>query len=202
MKSDGSEPRRLASGGWPSWSQDSTCVYYHSRVGSALCSISILGLGAKPKKVMACTNLFPSVSPDNQRVAFQEGSSMKVIDIASQALIAEWPAPYSAAGGPPWSPTGDELCMGGQGLWVYRFDQTEPIRMLGGPIMGVGSWAPDGTKLVFHLIRPYYEIWVADLDPSVPTIEALDPDRTLEEHLAEKLKDSDKGEEVICIDRK
>jgi hypothetical protein len=202
MKSDGREPRRMAVGGWPSWSQDSTCVYYHSRLDKALCSISILGLGAKPKKVMACTNHFPSVSPDNQRVAYQEGSCMKVIDIASQALIAEWPAPYSAAGGPPWSPTGDELCMGGQGLWIYRFDQAEPIRMLDGPIMGVGSWAPDGTKLVFHLVRPYYEIWVADLDPSVPTIEALDSGRVLKEHSAEKLVEGDWREGMNFTDRR
>jgi serine/threonine protein kinase/Tol biopolymer transport system component len=187
MNADGTEPRRLARGGWPSWSQDSTCVYYQSRVDKMLYSISIVARDAEPKRIMACSNAYPSVSPDNQRVAYLESTSLIVKDLASQALIAKWPVPPTTWGGPAWSPTGNELYMGTggvenkMGLWIYHLDRSEPVKTLEGQIT-VGSWAPDATKLVFSLGPPYFEIWSADLDPNVSTVEALGPGQTLNEH--------------------
>jgi Tol biopolymer transport system component len=53
MKADGTQPRRLVRGGWPSWSQDSRCVYYQSRVDNALCSIPIEDRDATPDRIAA-----------------------------------------------------------------------------------------------------------------------------------------------------
>jgi serine/threonine protein kinase/Tol biopolymer transport system component len=192
MKADGTEPRRLARGGWPSWSQDSTCVYYQSRVDKVLYSISIVEPDAGPKRIMVCSNGFPSVSPDGRRVAYLEGTSLVVKDLASQALITRWPVPPTTWGGPAWSLTGTELYMGTgsaankMGLWIYQLDRSEPVKTLDGPIV-VSSWSPDGKKLIFTLGPPYFEIWSADLDPEVPAIEALGPARTLREHYQEML---------------
>jgi len=194
MRSDGTEPRRLARGGWPSWSQDSTTIYYHSRVDNTLYSISIEGRDAEPKRIMACSNSYPSVSPDNQRVAYLENASLKVKDLASQSLVAEWPAPLAMWGGPAWCPTGGELCLGGTnradvkiGLWIYRFDGSEPAMVLTGQTV-MASWSSDQTKVLFTLGPPYFEIWAADLDPNIPTIEALGPGRTLQEHYQQMLR--------------
>jgi len=191
MKADGTQPRHLARGGWPSWSQDSTCIYYQSRVDNTLCSISIEGQNAESKRITTCSDFFPSISPDNQRVAVLEGSSLKVRDLASQAVVAEWPVPFDTWGGPAWSPTGNELCLGAAssvgdrtGLWIYHLDGNEPVKVLDSQIMA-GSWAPDGTKLVFALGLPYFEMWTADLDLNIPTVEALGPGQTPEEHLHE-----------------
>jgi serine/threonine protein kinase/Tol biopolymer transport system component len=190
MESDGTEPRRLARGVWPSWGRDSTCVYYRSRLDSTLYSISIKGEEAEPKRIMACPGYNPSVSPDNQYVAYMEGTSLKVKDLSSQTLVAEWPLPVPSDGwgASAWSPAGNELCLGGSGglenrtgLWLYRLDHSEPAKTLGGPIT-VGSWAPDGTKLVFELGEPHFEIWTTDLAPDVSTIEALGPAQTVEQH--------------------
>jgi len=193
MKADGTEPRRLARGSWPSWSRDSAQVYYHSRQEKMLCSISIAGSEVEPKRIMACSNAFafPSVSPDNQRIAYREEGTLKVNDLVSQALLAQWREPFGTSGGPAWSPTGKELCLGATdsvgdatGLWIYSLDSDEPAKVLGGRI-AAASWAPDGTKLLFHLGVPYLDIWIADLDPNVSTIESLDPARTLGEHFRE-----------------
>jgi Tol biopolymer transport system component len=191
MNADGTAPRRLARGGWPSWSQDSTSIYYQSRVDNTLCSIYITGRDAEPKRIMPCANAYPSVSPDNQRVAYLDNASLKVKDIASQALVAEGPVPFATWGGAAWSPTGRELCLAGRndsddrtGLWLYGYNGGEPARTLGGQIT-VASWAADGTKLVFCLGPPYYEVWVADLDPNVATIKVLGPGQTPDEHLQE-----------------
>ena len=194
MNADGIEPRRLARGGWPSWGKDSTHVYYHSRLDRMLYAISIVGPDVEPKRIMACSNFFPSVSPDNQRVAYVEGTSLTVRDLASQALVAEWRVPFGTWGGPAWSPASNELCLGAgssvgdrTGLWIYRADSNEPAKVLGSQIMAA-SWAPDGTKLVFGLRPPYFELWAASLDPAISTMEALGPGQTLDEHWRQMLR--------------
>ncbi len=194
MNADGAEPRRLALGGWPSWSKDSTFVYYHSRVDQTLCSISLVGRDVEAKRIMSCPSYRPSVSPDNQRVAYVEDAFLKVRDLASQALVAQWRVPFDTWGGPAWSPTGEELCLGAggsvgdrTGLWIYPLDSNEPVKVLDSQIMAA-SWASGGTKLVFGLRPPYFEIWAADLDPDVSTIEALGPGQTLDEHWQDMLR--------------
>ncbi|RPJ50479.1 MAG: hypothetical protein EHJ95_06995, partial [Methanobacteriota archaeon] len=187
MKSDGTEPRRLARGGWPSWKKDSIHIYFHSRLERALCAVAIEGRDTDPKRIMPCSNTFPSVSPDGRRVAYLQDQSLKVLDLATQTSIAQWRVPSSAWGGPAWSPAGDELCLGGAGggdnrtgLWIYRFDGKEPAKVLDGQITAA-SWAPDGTKLVFWL-GAHFDMWAADLNLGVSAIESLGPGRTLEEH--------------------
>ncbi len=168
MKSDGTEPRRLARGGWPSWSQDATRVYYHSRADNTLCSISIEGQDAQPKRLTACSDPCPSVSPDGQWVAYSypASQSLKVKELTFQALVAEWPVPFPTSGvGPSWSPTGRELCLPGRGtgLWIYRFDSSEPMRILRGYVKAA-SWAANRTKFVFCLGQPYFDSWSTDFE--------------------------------------
>jgi Tol biopolymer transport system component len=194
MKADGTEPRRLALGGWPSWGRDSTCLYYKSRVDNALYSISTMGTEAEAKRIVASLDRFPSPSPDGRYLAYVDGASLKVEDLASRTLVAAWPTHCGAwCEGPAWSPRGDELCMGGggvlengAGLWVYRLDRSEPVKTLDGWI-AAGSWSPDGAKLVFELDLPPDEIWAADLGPEVSVLESLGPGQTPNGHYRERV---------------
>jgi serine/threonine protein kinase/Tol biopolymer transport system component/tetratricopeptide (TPR) repeat protein len=190
MKADGNEPRYLARGGWPSWGKDSTCVYYHSHEENRLCSISVGDRDAQPRQIMACQGS-PTVSPDGKHAAYVEGASLKVKDLASQRVIAEWPTPAGAWGAPAWSKSGDEVSLGTlagagnrTGLWIYCFGEKEPVRVLAGPIW-VSSWSPQGRQLVFNLGPPYYGIWTVDLEPNASTTAAREPGQTLEEYLWE-----------------
>jgi Tol biopolymer transport system component len=70
------------------------------------------------------------------------------------------------------------------GLWIYDLEKGEAVKVLSGQIT-TASWAPDGTKLSFSLGPPFFEIWVASLDPNMSTIEALGPGGTTEDHYQE-----------------
>lgn len=85
-------------------------------------------------------------------MAYLENESLKVKDLPSQAVVAEWHVPFSTWGGPAWSPTGKELCLSANstvgdrtGLWIYPLDSNEPVKVLTSQIMAA-SWAPDGTR--------------------------------------------------------
>jgi len=188
MNSDGTEPRRLARGSWPSWGRDSEHIYYLSRGDPTLCSLSLTGQNAKPKPILKCSNALPSVSPDSQYVAYFGQDSLRIKDIVSQSLVVECPVSSMFWGVTAWSPTGHEVCLGGgnptrqkTGLWLYDLTRKEFSRVLDGQITGT-CWSPAATDLAFCLGPPYQEIWAAHLNPDVSVSEALGPGRTLREH--------------------
>jgi len=193
MKSDGTEPRLLARGSWPSWGSDSGHIYYQSRVDNVLFSISIVAQNAEPKRIMKCSDSLASVSPDKQRVSYIEAGKLKIKDLASKKSIVECPIPSMSWGVTGWSPTGNEVCIGGStpsrekiGLWIYDLDKSELLSVLNGQI-GNSCWSLRGTELAIGLGLPYLEIWTADIDPNVSTIEALGPGQTPDEHIQEML---------------
>jgi len=191
MQADGTQPRRLARGHWPSWRADSTGIYYHSWVDQALYSISVTAAGAAPQRIMPCSIPYPSLSPDGRHLAYVEGRFLKVMDVAAQTTVAQWQFPSPLWGGVAWSPKGDELSVGGNrgaekkaGLWICRFGHDEPIEILDGQI-DVGSWSQQGQKLAFNLGPPFFEVWTADLEPNASIVESLGPAQTTDEHLRE-----------------
>jgi len=188
MKSDGTEPRRLARGGWPSWSRDSTTVYYHSRVDSSLYSIQVANPSAQAERIMACSSYFPSVSADNQRVAYLEEGSLQIKDMASQSLVAEYAMPSMTWANISWSPNGHAVCLGTSdssrdttGLWIYDLAGKGPVRVLDGQITS-GSWPAKATDMAFCLGSPYYEIWASPLDANAPPTQSLGAGRTPDMH--------------------
>jgi len=194
MKSDGTEPRLLARGSWPSWGSNSEHIYYQSRVDNVLFSISVVDPNAEPKKIIKCSDSLVSVSPDNKRLSYFEDGKLKIKDLTSKKIVAEHPVPSMAWGNTGWSTTHNEVCLGGSnpsreksGLWIYDIDEGELLSVLNGQI-GNSCWSSKGTKLALSIGLPYFEIWTADLDPNVSTIEALGPVQTPDEHIREMLE--------------
>jgi Tol biopolymer transport system component len=188
MKSDGTDPRCLVQGGWPSWSQDSRAVYYHSRTDQTLCSIPVEGQDARPRPIMKCSALRPSVSPDNRQVVYFEQGSLKIQNLASQALVADCPVSSLSWGVTAWSPSGNEVLLAGgnparqkTGLWLYDLPTKVFSRVLDGQLTGT-CWSSGATELALCVGLPYSEVWVAPLDPKVPPSEALGPGRTVRDY--------------------
>jgi serine/threonine protein kinase/Tol biopolymer transport system component len=193
IKADGTAPRFLAIGSWPSWSQDSKFVYYQSRKAQILYKISIEDGQTQPEFVMNCSNYYPSLSPDQKHVAYIENGSLVIVDITSQSSIADWIGSPRMWGG-TWSPSGSELSIGGvydpeirTGLWIYDLNRKQAGKVLSGQITEA-NWTKDETQLAFSMGAPFNEIWVADIDANISTIEALGPGLTLEQHYQEMLK--------------
>jgi Tol biopolymer transport system component len=189
MNADGTEPRQLAQGSWPSWASDSASLYYLSRKDGTLSQISLADQAGESKPIMRWSYVLPSVSPDNRYVSCFEGGSLKIKDLTSQETVAECEMPSVTWGVTGWSPTGNEVCLGSgnpqrdsTGLWLYDLQKKEFLRVLYGQITAT-CWSPAATELTFCLGTPYLEVWSLPLDPSVPTAKVLGPGQTLDEHL-------------------
>ncbi|MHC4370083.1 MAG: protein kinase domain-containing protein, partial [Planctomycetota bacterium] len=190
MKSDGTDPRPLAHGRWPSWSRDSKRLYRQSWKDRMLYSIPIESGGLGQTPVLPFRQPSCSVSPNEQYAAYAYFGSMKIVDVTSGSTVAQWTAPVKLWGG-NWDPKSQQFSMGGYsrpedrtGLWIYDLNRGEARQVLCGQITNA-AWAPDGARLAFSLGPPFYDIWEADLDPNVSTIESLGPGRTPEEYCRE-----------------
>jgi Tol biopolymer transport system component len=134
----------------------------------------------------------------------QTGSQwLKILDLASQSLVADWVGPPRIWWGGNWSPTGQQFSIGGvhglnnrTGLWIYDLNERQALKVLSGQITSA-SWSPDETELAFCIGLPFNEVWVASLDPAISTIDVLGPGRTLEEHYQEMI---DHYTRIIKID--
>jgi Tol biopolymer transport system component len=186
MKADGTEPRRLTSGRWPCWSHDPNHIYFYSLNDSTICKMSIEDTDARSQRILKCTDRLPEISPDKNYVACAEGRSLRVVELASGSLFTELKFALGFQG-KAWSSDSRELCFGAgkfeeipSGLWVHNLHEKQTTKVLEGPIQP-RSLAPDGTKLVVNLASPYFEIWMADLDPNTSIVESLGPGQTIEE---------------------
>jgi serine/threonine protein kinase/tetratricopeptide (TPR) repeat protein len=198
MKADGSEPRCLARhASFPCWSADAKHVFYRSFEGEMLWSISIEDPQAQPVSICVCPHEVPAVSPEGRYVAKlcagnERDAVLQICDSHGQSCLTEWPTPLRLAT-ICWSPDGRELALGGHtgiraraGLWLYDRTKEEAVKVLSGKIRGA-SWSLDRTRLLIGLSEPYWETWVADLDPNLSTAETLKPVQTLEEHCVEAI---------------
>jgi tetratricopeptide (TPR) repeat protein/Tol biopolymer transport system component len=194
----GGEPRRLASGAWPSWTTDSSRVFFHSRTARKLCSIRIDNPDAEPVQIIHCPSPNPGVSPDGEYVAYGVGKELRIVEISSGSILIRWIIP-----GPQhknvirWSSDGKELTIGGEslGLWSFDVEQRQGRHILDGH----ARWAnrsPDGSRIGIGIASPSREIWLAEVDPDIPTYDAMAPALGREDYLQQKAEQYAQAVEV------
>ncbi|HCO94700.1 MAG TPA: hypothetical protein DIU00_12245, partial [Phycisphaerales bacterium] len=193
MNADGTEPRRLATGGWPSWSSDAKHIYYQSSGDNKLYKMSVESGDSNPQALIPCSDRLLAISPNEKYVAYLEGQVLRIVELSSQKVVAEPNLPFRIQG-KIWSLDSRELCFGSLksthstnirvGLWTYDLEQGQPKQVLEAPVHAT-SLASDGTRMLFNVQDPYFEIWEANFDPNVSFLQALGPGQTLDEHLRE-----------------
>jgi len=181
------EFRRICEGTYPQWGRRSGRLYYTSRQNKTLYSVSLADRDAGPVEVLSPCGPSPVISPDERYVADYTFRELRIIDVASQEVIAMWIAPPSPQGGlnVSWSPDNRELSIGGWntseiGLWIYDVETGEASQVLNRNWM-TSPWAPDSSKMALTL-APVLEIWQVDLKPGIPTVASFDSVQTIEEH--------------------
>jgi len=201
----GGEPRRLAVGHWPNWARDSKRLFFHSYADKALYSISIDDPAAKPERIIDCPGDYPWVSPDEKYIAYAVGSELRIVEISSGQVVTRWVAPGPERGLlVKWSPDGKEIFLAGfhdsdLGLWCFDVQRKDAWQIIDTPAM-MGVRSPDRSRMTFELRQNFGEIWLAKLDPDIPTYQALAPVLTRDEFLTHRYEHYIRAAKVDALD--
>jgi len=186
----GGEPIRLAAGKSPCWTSHPTRLYFLSDSAQALCYVDVDHPTAPPTIVTACPGLHMQVSPDARHLAYASADTLTVKDVASGEKIVQWVVPGMGISTVlRWSPDSKEISMGvggtffwPSGLWIYDLEQHQGRHLLD-PMALSCNWSPDRSRVALDLASPLSEIWLAEVDPNLPTWEALNLGQTRAEYL-------------------
>jgi len=193
--------RHIGPGWQPSWSCDSKHLYY--RTLGTLCWISIDEDTLSPTTVHDDCGSYSVISPDERFIADSKFRRFDIIEVLSQQPVITWLAPPFPCRGLlyQWRPDGREIAIGGyhgsdMGLWILDTRTGKARRMIDGPAT-IARWSPDCSKMVIELGHPYFDIWLVDLDPNLPTAEIFGDGRTEEQHCLELIEYCNRG---IAVD--
>ncbi len=170
----GGQPRRLASGQWPQWSKDSQRLYYNTRWSRGdLCSININDPDPPPEKMMRCPGDFAICEAENW-IAYGTASGIKMVDMSSGSLLYESSLPWSTYQSRVRLFSDDrELCFRRSDFnaspFVLDTQHKRLYRVLDYPVDGILR-SPNGSRLAIAANR---RIWIMEMDPDLPTGEAL-----------------------------
>jgi len=202
VRADGKgNPFYVGDGGYPSWDNTSKRVFYSSRhdcyVYSLMIDPNVIDGPSQqdtspdsrgPRRrfepealVYTGPSWYPVVSPDGKYVACrQHDSAFQVVDIAAKSLLVERIGSHSFGNVSGWSKDQREVIVGLSwygGLWVYDLSTQDYVKVLKGSF-GKVSWSPDPNKPRLAMACGsggigHVEIWIADLQPGMSTIQSL-----------------------------
>ena len=173
---EGGQPRKLASGFCPQWSQDSQRLYYWTEgAESEICSINIYDPCPIPQTLIKAQGRFV-ISEEDNWIAFAGNTKISLVDLSSGSLLNQYAPPWTLGG---WRlsllPHSRELCLTSRysnidaGPFIVDTRNERLYRVLNHPVDRV-VWSPDGSKLAIGATR---DIWIMDADPNFPTFQDL-----------------------------
>ena len=182
MNIDGSEQRKLASGGCCfKWSPDGSQIAYISWKERELWVVRRDGSGLRKLASLPgfASAAEPTWSPDGKQIAFSRGwrGAMAIYVVNSDGSgLARLSTPRNGVGddGPVWSPDGTRIVFERDGnyleasvLVVMNTDGTGQHRLTPSVYGAAASWSPDGRRLAFQGIEGRgWDIWVVNADGS------------------------------------
>lgn len=170
IDADGNNDRKLADGGYPSWTRDGKKIVFHSRREKAVKMIDLSAAVPEEKTIVENPEgWYPAVSPDGKRLAIQvSDENFGIVDVAT-GKVEKYGFPGGKSRGflPGWSPASDVMAFGSYGygdqvgLWALNVE-TGRLRQLASGDLTTPEWSPDGRELVYDLrSRPDPSVYVA-----------------------------------------
>jgi serine/threonine protein kinase len=175
VPANGGQPRKLISGVFPQWSQDSRQLYFIPVNTEDVCVINIGDPDPIPKKLITCPGHFV-INEDENWIAHEKPTGIEILDISSGALLYEIRSPWPID---IWflnlSPDGRELCF--RTWWssviigpiIFDTKEKQLYRVFDYPVDQLFR-SPDGTKLAIGT-RP--TAWIMEVDPNLPICQVL-----------------------------
>ena len=179
MSALGGRPRKVASGGYFSWSSDGKEIIYNPSVDWRR-SFEVVNLSSlESRRIMLPTfqnrRYELSWSPDGQHVAYVDAiaSGADVTQVFVQPVSGGEPFPITEGRtndwSPSWSSDGRKLFFisnrgGSMDLWQQRINQDgkpegEPEALTTGLVIRSAFFSPDGNKLAYSLGRKVGNLW-------------------------------------------
>ena len=186
INAEGSESRCLGKGTMPFWGFDTQRLYFLAPDESTLYRIRVDEPAATPERVTSCPGWYPSMSPDERYLTYAVENELRLVDLSTGTVTTLWTAPAQPMH-VQWSPRGTELSVGGSygsplGVWIFDMQTRQAWHVFDPPAFKL-SWSADGSRVALHVHQPFEEIWWTQIDPNVPTYEALAPARTCRDYL-------------------
>jgi serine/threonine protein kinase/Tol biopolymer transport system component len=157
IESDGSNPRKLTAGGYPSWARDGERIFFYHQPSAEVRAVSVRDPQAAPSSLLKNPGtLYPAVSPDGTRVAVRHGGRTQwlvVLDVATGEKLMTVSTPDWDGLLPGWSPDGRYLLFGSfavrdnKGLCLLDMQTGEARQVLAGQFT-MPRWSADGTRMV------------------------------------------------------
>jgi thiol-disulfide isomerase/thioredoxin len=168
----GGQPRQVAKGGFPSWSNDGKRLFFSSRPDGHLYELAIDDPAAQPRLLFDhVTAWFPAVSPDESKIAVGIDDELVVMEratgfeVARVALGQRKEALFAS-----WAPDGKWLAVtNGNGVVLYELGRGTQRWVATGPY-NVPAFSRDGRRLAFdERLNSSKDVWITDkLDMSTP----------------------------------
>jgi serine/threonine protein kinase/Tfp pilus assembly protein PilF len=176
VPADGGQPRKLVSGVFSQWSQDSRHVYFKSTSHREdVCVINIDDPNPIPEKLFKCPAHFV-INENENWIAYVKPTGVDIVDLSSGALLYEFRSPWPiSAWGLSLSPDGRELCFRSWwstpniGPFIFDTQDKKLYRVFDYPVDNLFR-SPDGAKLAIGT-RP--TAWIMEVDPDIPICKAL-----------------------------
>jgi len=172
VEPDGTNPRKLVSGGYPSWSHDGKRLYFRRVTELQLCSLDIDQPAAKPTVALELpfgASAFPAASPDGTMVAFGHDGRLVVVTMSDSKQVARVEVPDWKGILPCWSPDSRYVSFGSygwrddRGVWLLD-TKTKRVRKLAEGSLTLARWSPDGQRIAVD-DRAKWEVIVLELAP-------------------------------------
>lgn len=161
----GGLPRQVATGGFPSWSEDGKRLFFVSRPEGHIFVVPIDDPAAKPALFFGHVNAwYPAISPDETRVAMVLDGEMIVVERATGTEIARTGV-GRGDGFVSWSPDGKWVAYGffdSSGVSLYAPETREVRAVTRGPFT-IPTFSRDGKLLAFDQRMPgTNDVWLTD----------------------------------------